>query len=122
MEEAILFGAGPAKLPREVLKQIQDELLNFAGTHQSITEISHRSPEFTEVVNSTVAKARKLLKIPDNFKIIFMQGGGTGQFAAVPLNLLSRSGKADYIVTGSWSAKAVKEAAKYGKLIKFIQS
>jgi phosphoserine aminotransferase len=120
MGEYILFGAGPAKLPKEVLKKVQDELLDFNGTRQSITEISHRSPEFTEVVNSSVAKAKKLLKIPDNYKVIFMQGGGTGQFAAVPMNLISKSGKADYIVTGSWSAKAAKEAAKYGKVNQVI--
>jgi len=120
MGEYILFGAGPAKLPKEVLKKAQDELLDFNGTHQSITEISHRSAEFTEVVNSTVAKAKQLLKIPDNYKVIFMQGGGTGQFAAVPLNLISRTGKADYVVTGSWSAKAAKEAAKYGKVNQVI--
>jgi phosphoserine aminotransferase len=115
-EQHILFGAGPAKLPREVLTKVQSELLDFAGTHQSITEISHRAPEFMDVVNSTVAKAKQLLKVPDNYKILFMQGGGTGQFAAVPLNLLSKSGKADYVVTGTWSAKAVKEASKYGKV------
>jgi len=115
-EEFVLFGAGPAKLPREVLVKVQSEFLNFAGTNQSITEISHRSPEFTEVVNSTIAKARTLLNIPTNYKILFMQGGGTGQFAAVPLNLIKKTGKANYFVTGTWSAKAIKEAQKYGDI------
>jgi phosphoserine aminotransferase len=76
--------------------------------------MSHRSPEFTRIVDQTIEKARTLLKIPDNYKVLFLQGGGTGQFAAVPLNLIGRTGKADYIVTGSWSAKAAKEAEKYG--------
>jgi phosphoserine aminotransferase len=116
MTEYILFGAGPAKLPQEVLKKAQDELLNFAGTHVSISEISHRAPEFTQVVNSTIEKAKKLLKIPDNYKVLFMQGGGTGQFAAVPMNLIGLTGKADYVITGSWSDKAAKEAKKYGKV------
>jgi len=115
-EDYVLFGAGPAKLPREVLQKAQSELLDFAGTHSSIAEISHRSPEFLEVMNSTIAKAKQLLKVPDNYKILFMQGGGTGQFAAIPLNLMSRTGKADYVVTGTWSAKAIKEASKYGKV------
>jgi phosphoserine aminotransferase len=114
--EYIYFGPGPAKLPRDVLEQTQAELLDYHGTHVSILEMSHRSPEFTAIVNQTAEKARKLLNIPPNYKILFMQGGGTGQFAAVAMNFIGRTGKADYFVTGSWSAKAFKEAGKYGKV------
>ncbi|ODN03223.1 putative phosphoserine aminotransferase [Orchesella cincta] len=115
MTEFIYFGPGPAKLPKEVLETMQKELLDLNGSHVSIMEMSHRSPEFNTVINSTIDKARKLLNIPDNYKVLFLQGGGTGQFAAVPLNLIGRTGKADYICTGSWSSKALKEAQKYGE-------
>ncbi|CAG7785229.1 unnamed protein product [Allacma fusca] len=115
MGDFVYFGAGPAKLPTTVLERIQGELLDLGGSHVSILEMSHRSPEFMKIVDDTVAKARKLLNIPDNYQVLFMQGGGTGQFSGVPLNLIGRTGKADYIVTGSWSAKAAKEAEKYGQ-------
>ncbi|XP_043274286.1 probable phosphoserine aminotransferase [Venturia canescens] len=112
----INFGAGPAKLPQEVLKQVQDELLAYGNTKVSILELSHRSPEFAKVVEDAQATVRDLYNIPSNYKVLFMQGGGTGCFASVPLNLMAKTGSADYIVTGSWSAKAAKEAAKYGKV------
>jgi phosphoserine aminotransferase len=115
-EEFILFGAGPAKLPKEVLRKIQSEMIDYAGTHQSILEISHRSAEFMAVNNATIQKAKDLLNIPDNYKVLFMQGGGTGMFSAIPMNLIGKTGKADYIVTGSWSAKAAKEAQRHGKI------
>ncbi|CAL8103948.1 unnamed protein product [Orchesella dallaii] len=115
MTEFIYFGPGPAKLPTEVLETMQKELLDLNGSHVSIMEMSHRSPEFNTVINSTIDKARKLLNIPENYKVLFLQGGGTGQFAAVPMNLIGRTGKADYICTGSWSSKALKEAQKYGE-------
>ncbi|XP_034945187.1 probable phosphoserine aminotransferase [Chelonus insularis] len=110
------FGAGPAKLPEEVLKDVQAELLSFNNTSISILELSHRSTDYAKVNQNAQDRLRELLNIPDNFKVLFMQGGGTGIFAAVPLNLISKSGTADYIVTGSWSAKAAKEAAKYGSI------
>ncbi|XP_011305706.1 probable phosphoserine aminotransferase [Fopius arisanus] len=112
----INFGAGPAKLPQEVLKGVQEELLSFGNTKVSILELSHRSGDFAKVNQATQDLARELLHIPSNYKVLFMQGGGTGQFAAVPLNLIGKTGTADYLVTGSWSAKAAKEAAKYGKV------
>lgn len=115
-DRVINFGAGPAKLPEEVLKDVQNELLSFASTKVSIMELSHRSPDFAKVNQNAQDRVRELLNIPENYKILFMQGGGTGLFAAVPLNLIGKTGTADYIVTGSWSAKAVKEAAKYGKV------
>ncbi|KAL2724633.1 putative phosphoserine aminotransferase [Vespula maculifrons] len=114
-QRVINFGAGPAKLPEEVLREVQAELLSFAGSGISILELSHRSKDFEKIVNGAQNILRDLLNIPDNYKILFMQGGGTGLFAAIPLNLMT-TGTADYIVTGSWSAKAAKEATKYGKI------
>lgn len=119
MEESaknvINFGAGPAKLPQEVLKNVQRELLAHADTQISVLELSHRSNDFKKIIEDAQASLRDILHIPDNYKILFMQGGGTGLFAAVPLNMMT-TGTADYIVTGTWSAKAAKEAAKYGKV------
>ncbi|XP_058792424.1 phosphoserine aminotransferase [Phymastichus coffea] len=114
-ERAINFGAGPGKLPFEVLKEVQDELLSYANTKVSILEISHRSDDFKKVVENAQERLTELLKIPDNYKVMFLQGGGTGMFAAVPLNMM-KTGKADYITTGTWSAKAAKEALKYGQV------
>lgn len=111
----INFGAGPAKLPHEVLKKVQKELLAYENTQISILELSHRSNEFKKVIDDAQATLRDILNIPDNYKVLFMQGGGTGIFAAIPLNIMN-TGTADYLVTGSWSAKAAKEAAKYGKV------
>lgn len=114
-KRVINFGAGPAKLPEEVLKDVQAELLSYAGTGISILELSHRSKDFENVINDAQNTLRDILNIPDNYKILFLQGGGTGLFAAIPLNLMT-TGSADYIVTGSWSAKAANEATKYGKV------
>ncbi|EFN66513.1 Probable phosphoserine aminotransferase [Camponotus floridanus] len=114
-ENVINFGAGPAKLPLEVLKDVQKELLGYRDTKISILELSHRSNDFNNVINSAQATLRDILNVPENYHILFMQGGGTGIFAAIPLNIL-KTGTADYIVTGSWSAKAAKEAAKFGKV------
>lgn len=112
----INFGAGPAKLPREVLEEVQESLLNYEGTGISVIEMSHRSADYTKINNDTQAALRELLSVPDNYKILFLQGGGTGMFAAVAMNLIGRTGKADYVVTGSWSKKAAQEAEKYGKV------
>lgn len=116
--QIINFAPGPAKLPGEVLKKAQDELCNYNNTGVSVMELSHRSSDFTKILNNTENTLRDLLNIPQNYKVLFMQGGGNGQFAAVPLNLmnLKEGCSADYIVTGSWSAKAAKEAEKYGKV------
>ncbi|KAK1134919.1 hypothetical protein K0M31_007685 [Melipona bicolor] len=113
--KALNFGAGPGKLPEEVLRQVQKELLEYSNTQVSIVELSHRSSEFKSIVENAQETLREILYVPDNYKILFMQGGGTGLFAAVPLNMM-RTGSADYIVTGTWSAKAAEEAAKYGKV------
>ncbi|XP_068972235.1 probable phosphoserine aminotransferase [Bombus flavifrons] len=113
--KVINFGAGPGKLPEQVLKQVQQELLAYGNTQISILELSHRSAEFKSVIENAQATLREILHVPDNYKILFMQGGGTGIFAAVPLNMMATD-TADYLVTGTWSAKAAKEAAKYGKV------
>lgn len=112
----INFSAGPAKLPASVLAHAQKEMLDHQDTGVSVMEMSHRSSEFSKILNSAEHKLRHLLAIPQNYKILFLQGGGTGQFSAVPLNLLplKPSLSADYLVTGSWSAKAAQEAEKYG--------
>ncbi|XP_058461390.1 probable phosphoserine aminotransferase [Malaya genurostris] len=112
----INFGAGPAKLPREVLLEVQKDLVEYGASGMSVMEMSHRGTSYGKLHNDTIDLARELLKVPDNYKILLMQGGGTGLFAAVALNLIGRTGSADYLVTGSWSAKAAKEAAKYGKI------
>jgi len=111
----INFSAGPAKLPLQVLEIAQNEMLNFAKTGCSVMEISHRSAEFKHIISQAEATIRELWDIPNNYKVLFLQGGATGQFASIPLNLMT-TGKADYIVTGTWSSKAAKEAEKYGNV------
>lgn len=114
-ERAINFSPGPAKIPDEVLRIVQDELLNYHGQGLGVMEMSHRSKEFEEIIFGAEKSVRDLLNVPQNYKVVFLQGGGAGQFAAVPLNLM-HTGSADYLVTGSWSQSAVKEAEKYGKV------
>lgn len=112
----INFGAGPAKLPREVLLEVQKELVEHGTSGMSVMEMSHRGAAYVKLHTETIQLARELLQVPDNYKVLLMQGGGTGLFAAVAMNLIGRTGTADYLVTGSWSSKAAKEAAKYGKV------
>lgn len=116
----INFGAGPAKLPRDVLLEVQKELVEHGSSGLSVMEMSHRGAAYTKIHNDTIDLARELLQVPDNYKVLLMQGGGTGLFAAVAMNLIGRTGTADYLVTGSWSSKAAKEAAKYGKVNQVI--
>jgi len=108
------FNAGPATLPLEVLEQAQAEMLDFNGTGMSIMEISHRSKEFEAVIQTAEADLRELLNIPSNYKVLFLQGGATLQFAMVPMNLRPAGASADYIVTGVWGKTAVKESKKLG--------
>ena len=108
------MNAGPAALPEEVLLQAQADLLDYHGCGMSVMEMSHRSKEFKAIIEAAEADLRDLLAIPANYRVLFMQGGGTGQFAAVPMNLM-RHGVADYVVSGTWSKKACAEAAKYGQ-------
>jgi phosphoserine aminotransferase len=108
------FSAGPAVLPEEVLREAQENLLSLPGVGMSILEISHRSKPFDEVIEGCEADLRELGGIPDGYRILFLQGGASLQFSMVPMNLLPKDGSADYIVTGVWSQKAVKEAKRVG--------
>lgn len=108
------FCAGPAALPEAVLRRAQDDLLDWGGLGTSVMEISHRSPEFVQVAQQAEADLRQLLVIPDHYKVLFLQGGATLQFAMVPLNLLTPGTRADYVDTGIWSCKAIAEARKFG--------
>ncbi len=107
------FSAGPAMLPEEVLRQAADEMLDYKGTGMSVMEMSHRSAAYKAIIETAEADLRELLDIPGNYQVLFLQGGATQQFAAIPMNLM-RSKVADYIVSGSWSKKAFKEAKLYG--------
>jgi phosphoserine aminotransferase len=107
------FSAGPATLPEAVLNRIRDDLPDWAGTGMAIMEISHRSREFVALAERAEANLRTLLSIPDHYRVLFMQGGATAQFAAVPLNLCAAGQRADYVVTGTWGQKAVKLGAPY---------
>lgn len=107
------FSAGPATLPLPVLEQVRDELLDWHGLGASVMEISHRGTEFREFAQQTEADCRQLLAIPDNYHVLFVQGGGRGQFSMVPLNLLRGKTHADYVETGIWSKLAAREAEKY---------
>ena len=107
------FSAGPAVLPEEVLREAADEMLDYKGTGMSVMEMSHRSAAFKGIIEEAEADLRELMNIPDNYHVLFLQGGATQQFAAIPMNLML-SGKADYIVSGSWSKKAYKEAKIFG--------
>ncbi len=108
------FSAGPSMLPLSVLKQAQKELLNYGGSGMSVMEMSHRSSSFDSIFQNTKAHLRSLMKIPNTHEILFLQGGATTQFSMVPLNLIGPSGKADYALTGNFSAKAYEEAQKFG--------
>jgi phosphoserine aminotransferase len=108
------FSAGPAVLPVEVLEQAQRDLLALPGVGMSVLEISHRSKPFDEIIQGAEADMRKLAGIPDDYHVLFLQGGASLQFSMVPMNLMPAGGKADYVVTGSWSKKAVKEAQRVG--------
>src|SRR5512145_664346 len=108
------FSAGPAVLPLDVLEKAQRDLVSLPGVGMSILEVSHRSKVFDEVIEACEADLRALAGIPDNYHVLFLQGGASLQFSMVPMNLLPSGGSADYIVTGAWSQKAVKEAKRVG--------
>ncbi len=115
------FAAGPAVLPEEVLETARDEMLNYQGSGMSVMEMSHRSKTFDNIIKTAEADLREIMSIPDNYKVLFLQGGANLQFAMVPINLL-KNGTADYIVTGQWAKKAYVEAQKYGKINKIASS
>ncbi|TDQ36071.1 3-phosphoserine/phosphohydroxythreonine transaminase [Aureibacillus halotolerans] len=109
------FNAGPAALPKEVLAQAQEELLNFQGTGMSVMELSHRSAAYDQVHQKASALLRELMDIPENYDVLFLQGGASLQFSMVPMNFLPAGGTADYVITGAWAQKALKEAKLFGK-------
>lgn len=114
MSRVYNFSAGPAVLPEEVLKEAAAEMLDYDGTGMSVMEMSHRSKAFEKIINEAEADLRELMNIPDNYKVLFLQGGASLQFSMIPMNLM-KNGVADYIITGQWAKKAYKEAQKYGK-------
>ncbi len=109
------FSAGPSMLPEPVLLKIRDELLNTAGSGMSVLEMSHRSKVYDEIINAAAANVRELLAVPDNYKVLFLHGGASGLFSAIPMNLGTKSGIADYIISGNFANAAYKEAGKYLK-------
>ena len=115
MSRVYNFSAGPAVLPEEVLRTAAAEMLDYHGCGMSVMEMSHRSKDFQAIIDTAEADFRELLGVPENYKVLFLQGGGNTQFAMVPMNLM-RHGVADYIVTGQWAKKAAKEAEMYGKV------
>ncbi len=110
------FSPGPAALPEAVLQQARDEMLDWQGAGMSVMEMSHRGKAFMSIAAQAEADLRELMGIPQNYKVLFLQGGASTQFAMVPLNLMSRTGKADYIKTGSWGKKAIAEGKRYGEV------
>ena len=121
MSRVYNFSAGPAVLPEEVLKEAAEEMLDYNGSGMSVMEMSHRSKVFDEIIQTAEADLRDLLKIPDNYKVLFLQGGASQQFAMNPMNLM-KIRVADYIVTGQWAKKAWQEAQKYGTANKIASS
>ena len=115
------FSAGPAVLPEEVLKEAAEEMLDYRGTGMSVMEMSHRSKAFETIIEEAEQDLRDLMNIPDNYKVLFLQGGAHLQFSAIPQNLM-KNGVADYIITGQWAKKAFKEAQKYGKAVAVASS
>jgi phosphoserine aminotransferase len=110
------FSAGPAMLPEAVLRQASEEMLDWQGSGMSVMEMSHRGPEFIGIYERAVADLRELLSIPENYKVIFLQGGGLGENAIVPMNMLRGKSEIDFVVTGTWSEKSAQEAAKFAKV------
>lgn len=108
------FSAGPSTLPVPVLEKAASEMLDYEGCGQSVMEMSHRSKVFDKIIKDAEQDMRDLMNIPDNYKVLFLQGGASAQFSAIPLNFMNGSGKADYIITGQWAKKAYQEAQKYG--------
>ena len=113
MSRVYNFSAGPAALPEEVLQRAADEMLEYGDSGQSVMEMSHRSKEYQAIIDSAESLLREIMSIPDNYKVLFLQGGASSQFAMIPLNLMT-TGKADFIVTGQWANKAYQEASRYG--------
>ena len=117
MSRVYNFSAGPSMLPEEVLKKAAAEMLDYQGSGQSVMEMSHRSKWFDAIIKEAESLMREIMNIPENYKVLFLQGGASTQFSAIPMNLMTGSGKADYVITGQFSNKAYKEATKYGDVV-----
>ncbi len=115
MSRVYNFSAGPSMLPESVLQRAAEEMLDYQGSGQSVMEMSHRSKVYEGIITEAESLLRELMQIPSNYKVLFLQGGASSQFAMVPLNLMTGSGKADYVLTGQWATKAFKEASRYGE-------
>ena len=115
MSRVYNFSAGPSMLPEEVLATCAKEMLEYGSSGQSVMEMSHRSSDYQKIIDEAEKNLRDIMGIPDNYTVLFLQGGASTQFAMVPMNLMTKNGKADYIITGQWAKKAYKEAARYGK-------
>ena len=114
MSRVYNFSAGPSMLPEAVLTKAAAEMLDYEGSGQSVMEMSHRSKVYDAIIKDAEKLLREVMQIPDNYKVLFLQGGASSQFAMVPMNLMTKNGKADYVLTGQWATKAYKEAARYG--------
>ena len=114
MSRVYNFSAGPSMLPEKVLKTAAEEMLDYKGSGQSVMEMSHRSKTYQQIFDETEALLREIMNIPDNYKVLFLQGGASTQFAMIPLNLMNKNNKADFVITGQWAKNAYKEAARYG--------
>ena len=117
MSRVYNFSAGPSTLPESVLQKAGAEIMDYHGSGQSVMEMSHRSKWFDDIIKEAEKLMRELYKVPDNYKVLFLQGGASAQFSAIPLNFMNGSGKADYIITGQWAKKAFQEAQKYGDVV-----
>lgn len=115
MNRVYNFSAGPSMLPESVLRRAADEMLDYHGCGQSVMEMSHRSKVYQGIIDSAESLLREVMGIPDNYKVLFLQGGASSQFAMVPMNLMTKSGKADFVLTGQWATKAYQEASRYGQ-------
>lgn len=114
MSRVYNFSAGPSMLPESVLKKAAEQMLDYEGSGMSVMEMSHRSKVYQSIIDTAEATLREVMNIPDNYKVLFLQGGASSQFAMVPMNLMTKNKKADYVITGQWAKKAYKEAARYG--------
>ncbi|MDD6062414.1 MAG: aminotransferase class V-fold PLP-dependent enzyme, partial [Oscillospiraceae bacterium] len=122
MSRVYNFSAGPSMLPESVLNRAAEEMLDYQGSGQSVMEMSHRSKVYEPIIYGAMDLFREIMGIPENYKVIFVQGGASTQFAAIPLNFMNGSGKADFILSGQFSTKAYKEAQKYGEAIAVASS
>ena len=116
------FSAGPSMLPVEVLEKAQAEMVEYGKSGMSVMEMSHRSKDYEEIIFGAEKLVRELMNVPDNYKVLFLQGGGSSQFAMVPMNLATKNKKADYVITGQWAKKAAQEAEKYIKVNRVASS